>query len=153
MLNIVSAWIGFALGCISGAVPGLFFHNQDWLGGYTSWPRRLIRLAHISFFGIGFLNLGMGLTGKVLGIESFTAASALMLVGAVMMPTICYLSAFRPAFRHLFFIPAGSVLLATLLFIFNVDAASSRVVDEQEHRTNVTRQDASSTITERTVQP
>ena len=49
MTNIVAAWIGFSLGCISGAIPGLFFQNQDWLGGYTSWPRRLIRLAHISF--------------------------------------------------------------------------------------------------------
>jgi hypothetical protein len=116
MINITAAWIGFALGCISGAIPGLFFHNPDWLGGYTSWPRRLIRLAHISFFGIGFLNLGMGLTSNALGIAS-PAASTLMLVGAVMMPTVCYASAFRPACRHLFFIPAGSVLLSIVLFI------------------------------------
>jgi len=116
MINITAAWIGFALGCVSGAIPGLFFHRQDWLGGYTSWPRRLIRLAHISFFGIGFMNLGIGLTGNVLNIAS-PAASILMIVGAAMMPTICYASAFRPMFRHLFFIPAGSVLLAIVLFI------------------------------------
>ena len=115
MINITAAWFGFALGCISGAVPGLFFHKQDWLGGYTSWPRRLIRLGHISFFGIGFLNLGMGLTSKVLGAAS-PAASILILVGAVAMPAVCYASAFRPAFRHLFFIPAGSVLLSIILF-------------------------------------
>ena len=151
MINITTAWIGFALGCISGAIPGLFFQKQDWLGGYTSWPRRLIRLGHISFFGIGFLNLGMGLTGKVLDVAS-PAASILMIIGAVAMPTVCYLSAFKPSFRHLFFIPAGSVLTATLLFLFNVDGASSLVAHEQEHRTNATRQDASSTLTERTVQ-
>lgn len=116
MINITAAWIGFALGCVSGAIPGLFFHNHDWLGGYTSWPRRLIRLAHISFFGIGFLNLGLGLTSKALGIETPVAASALMLVGAVTMPTLCYLSAFKPRFRHLFFIPAGSVMAAIILF-------------------------------------
>ena len=116
MINITAAWIGFLLGGISGAVPGLFFYRFDWLGGYTSWPRRLIRLAHISFFGIGFLNLGMGLTCSTLGIEP-GAASLLMLFGAVTMPAICYLSAFRPVFRHLFFIPAGSVLLAIGLFI------------------------------------
>lgn len=116
MINIIAAWIGFALGCVSGAVPGLFFHKHDWLGGYTSWPRRLIRLAHISFFGIGFLNLGLGLTGNVLGMES-TAASILMIVGAVAMPAVCYASAFRPAFRHLFFIPAGSVMAAIIMFI------------------------------------
>ena len=116
MINIFAAWIGFALGCISGAIPGLFFHNQDWLGGYTSWPRRLIRLAHIAFFGIGFLNLGLGLTSLLLGVES-QAASILMIIGAVAMPTVCYASAFWPVFRHLFFIPAGSVFVAIVLFI------------------------------------
>jgi hypothetical protein len=116
MININAAWIGFALGCISGAIPGLFFHRKEWLGGYTSWPRRMIRLAHISFFGIGFLNLGLGLTSHVIGTEA-SAASTLMLVGAATMPTICYASAFRPVFRHLFFIPAGSVLLSIVLFI------------------------------------
>ena len=116
MINIFAAWIGFALGCISGAIPGLFFHNQDWLGGYTSWPRRLIRLAHIAFFGIGFLNLGLGLTSQLLGVES-SSASILMIIGAVTMPTVCYASAFRPVFRHLFFIPAGSVFIAIVLFI------------------------------------
>jgi hypothetical protein len=145
MINIIIAWIGFALGCISGAIPGLFFHKQEWLGGYTSWSRRLIRLAHISFFGIGFLNLGLGLTSHVLGITS-PLASTLMLVGAVMMPTICYASAFRPVFRNLFFIPAGSVLLSILLFIFNVDEASSLVASEQETTATVMRLEASSTI-------
>ena len=116
MINITVAWIGFALGCISGAIPGLFFHKMDWLGGYTSWPRRLIRLAHIRFFGIGFLNLGLGLTSLTLGIAA-PAASILMIVGAVMMPTVCYASAFKPVFRHLFFIPAGSVLLSIIMFI------------------------------------
>ncbi len=112
-VNILAAWIGFALGAVSGAIPGLFFHHHDWLGGYTSWPRRLIRLAHISFFGIGFLNLGLGLTCLALDIEVH-AASVLMLTGAVFMPTICYLSAFKPAFRHLFFIPAGAILLSII---------------------------------------
>ena len=116
MINITAAWIGFLLGGISGAIPGLFFYRFDWLGGYTSWPRRLIRLAHISFFGIGFLNLGLGLTESLLGITS-PSASVLMLTGAVTMPLLCYASAFRPVFRHLFFIPAGSVILSIILFI------------------------------------
>jgi hypothetical protein len=116
MINITTAWIGFALGCISGAIPGLLFHNQDWLGGYTSWPRRLIRLAHISFFGIGFLNLGLGLTCQLMGVESM-AASILMIIGAATMPAVCYASAFWPSFRHLFFIPAGSVFVSIILII------------------------------------
>ena len=135
MINITAAWVGFLLGGLSGATPGLFFHKPDWLGGYTSWPRRLIRLAHISFFGIGFLNLGMGLTNKVLGVES-PVASILMIVGAIAMPTVCYASAFRPVFRHLFFIPAGSVIVSIILFISNVNEASCLVQEEQRNVTS-----------------
>ena len=116
MINLYGAWLGFLLGAISGAIPGLFFHRKDWLGGYSSWRRRLIRLGHISFFGIGFLNLALGLTAAALDITS-TPASILMLIGAVTMPTVCYASAFQPRFRHLFFIPAGSVMLSMILFI------------------------------------
>ncbi|WP_372794877.1 hypothetical protein [Pontiella sp.] len=146
MINITAAWIGFALGAVSGAIPGLFFHRQDWLGGYTSWPRRLIRLGHISFFGISFLNLGLGLTGLALGIDP-GVSSILMIVGAVMMPTVCYLSAFKPAFRHLFFIPAGAVLISILLFIFNVDGASSSAVHPKPAPpAKIMEQDAPSTF-------
>ncbi|MBN2164218.1 MAG: hypothetical protein JXR25_11155 [Pontiellaceae bacterium] len=113
MMNILAVWIGFLCGALSGAVPGLFFYRSDWLGGYTSWPRRMIRLGHIAFFGIGFLNLGLGLTALSLGVRS-SAASILMVIGSVMMPLICYASAFRPAFRHLFFIPAGAVILSII---------------------------------------
>lgn len=109
------------LGVVSGAVVGLFFHNQEWLGGYASWPRRLLRLAHISFFGLAFINLSAALTVRALGIQSGLAlASTLLIVGAVMMPLVCYLSAFRSAFRHLFFIPAGSVLCGVAILAWKV---------------------------------
>jgi len=116
MINIIAAWIGFLIGAIAGAIPGLFFYRHDWLGGYASWPRRMIRLGHIAFFGIGFLNLGLGLTCIAMNIES-SAASFLMIVGAASMPLLCYASAFKPVFRHLFFIPAGSVILSVALLI------------------------------------
>lgn len=69
-INIYAAWIAFLLGCIAGAVPGLFLHRGDWLGGCTAWPRRMVRLAHISFFGIRvcdeeLLRLGLTLAGFV----------------------------------------------------------------------------------------
>ena len=34
------------------------------------------------------------------------------------MPLVCYLSAWRKPFRHLFFIPAGSVILGVASFIY-----------------------------------
>jgi hypothetical protein len=108
--NIVAAWMGFLAGVVSGVVPGLLFHREEWMGGYGSWPRRLTRLGHVSFFGIGFLNLGFGLTVRALGVEDgVSAASALFITGAVTMPLLCYLSAWRKPFRHLFFIPVVSL--------------------------------------------
>jgi len=121
MINIYAAWIGFLLGCVAGAIPGLFFHGEDWLGGYTSWPRRMIRLGHIAFFGIGFLNLAFGLTSLMLGIKSgLTMPSSLFIVGAVAMPVVCYMSAWKSYFRHIFFIPALSVTTAIVLFFWRM---------------------------------
>ena len=51
-LNLVLGWLWIALGFASGAVLGLWFHKEQWLGGYASWMRRLYRLGHISFFGL-----------------------------------------------------------------------------------------------------
>lgn len=121
MINIYAAWIGFLLGCIAGAIPGLFFHKENWLEGYGSWRRRLIRLGHIAFWGIGFLNLSFGLTAKSLGLDvENSAASILLIIGAIAMPLTCYLSAWRPFFRNFFFIPALSVISAIVLFLSRI---------------------------------
>ena len=121
IINIYAAWIGFLLGCLAGAVPGLFFHGPDWLGGYSSWTRRMIRLGHIAFFGIGLLNLSFALTARALGIGYRMAMpSVLLIVGAVTMPLVCYLSAWKSDFRNAFFVPALSVVLAVVLFLWRI---------------------------------
>lgn len=121
MINIQAAWIGLLLGCISGAIPGLFFYNSEWFGGYASWRRRMIRLAHIAFFGLGFINLLFALTAKTLGLDTgLQNTSILLIAGAITMPTVCYLSAWKPAFRHLFFIPAVSVTAGIVLFVWRI---------------------------------
>ena len=120
-INIVAAWIGFLLGCTAGAIPGLFFYQQEWLGGYTSWPRRMIRLAHIAFFGIGLLNIAFAFTVHTFGLDSDAALpSALLIIGAAAMPLICYLSAWKPIFRHAFFIPAISVTLSIFIVLWRI---------------------------------
>lgn len=120
-VNIYSAWLGFLFGCLAGAVPGMFFHKKEWLGGYTSWRRRMIRLAHIAFFGIGFLNLSFALTARTFELQSgLHVSSVLLIIGAITMPAVCYLSAWKPAFRNLFFIPAGSVTIGIALFTWRI---------------------------------
>ena len=104
------------MGILSGIIPGLLFHDQDWWGGYASWRRRLTRLGHISFFGLGFLNLAFALSAKVFALpEPLFLPSLLFIVGAITMPAVCYLSAWKQPFRHLFFIPVTALLIATIL--------------------------------------
>jgi hypothetical protein len=115
-LSLLAGWIGVLGGVISGAFIGLFFHREEWAGGYGSFSRRMIRLGHISFFGIAFLNFALGLTiaGVKLPQPSLDLAVWAMLTGAVTMPLVCFLTAWRKPFRHLFPIPVLSVLVATL---------------------------------------
>ena len=80
--NLWAAWIGIFLGLESGTVQGLFFHREDWLGGYDAWPRRLMRLGHISFFGIAFLNLAYANTVALLGGDADVPAASMLLTRA-----------------------------------------------------------------------
>ena len=117
--NLYAGWCGFLAGVVSGATIGLFFHRDEWMGGYDSFRRRMIRLGHISFFGLGILNVLFGLT---LGAASFAgdwipAASRCMVVGAITMPACCFLSAWRKPFRHWFFIPVASLLAGVVILL------------------------------------
>jgi hypothetical protein len=107
-------------GVVSGALIGLFFHRDDWMGGYASYRRRLTRLGHISFFGIGFLNLSFAATvGQLHLHDSYLAvASWTLLSGAITMPLCCFLSAWRKPLRHLFPVPVLAVTTGVLAILF-----------------------------------
>lgn len=115
--NLWAAWIGIVLGMVAGALQGLRFHAAEWQGGYASWRRRLMRLGHISFFGLAFINLAfvltLGATGLGLHAELpplLRASSCLLMAGAALMPLNCYLAAWRDGWRHLFVLPVTSLL-------------------------------------------
>ncbi len=115
LVNLYFAWTWMLAGMASGAVMGVFFYRQDWLGGFGSWRRRMVRLAHIAFFGTGLLNLGFALSWGSLEREGepdplLGVASVLLIVGAVAMPKVCYASAWRDPLRHLFFVPVVSLI-------------------------------------------
>ena len=116
-LNLVIAWTWIVLGFLSGFALGLNFHREDWLGGYSSYPRRLLRLGHISFFGLGLLNALFAVTVALVPFNELTAriASLGLLIGAITMPLCCFASAWRKPLRVLFPIPVGSVLIGTVL--------------------------------------
>ena len=119
-LVLRAGWIGMLCGVLSGALIGLFFHRDDWMGGYDSFRRRLTRLGHISFFGLGFINFFFALTHHVVRLDAALAgwAAWAFITGAISMPACCFLCAWRKPLRHLFPIPVVSVgagIVLTLL--------------------------------------
>jgi hypothetical protein len=121
-LHLFSTWLGFLAGVLSGAVVGVFFHREDWLGGYSSYSRRLLRLGHISLFGLGLLNALFAVTLAFTPVSEFIAriASIGLMVGTITMPLCCFLSAWRKSFRCLFPIPVGSLLVGTALVLLTL---------------------------------
>jgi len=123
-MNLLAGWISILIGFGAGAVPGLFFWREEWLGGYGSWHRRMVRLAHIAFFGLGFINVLFALTVAQVGLSAGAGPlrwSALLLVaGNLAMPAVCYLAAWRQPFRHLFPVPVACMVLGVGILVREV---------------------------------
>jgi hypothetical protein len=123
-LHLMAAWIAFGAGMVGGAVLGLFFWKQDFLGGYGSWPRRLLRLGHIACFGLGLLNVAFAGTVVLLHLTPATTAllvaSRALLVTLVAMPLCCVLAALWRPGRHLFPIPVGALATSVVSLLLAV---------------------------------
>jgi hypothetical protein len=121
-LNLLFAWLGILCGFLSGFVLGLFFHREDWLGGYGSFKRRLYRLAHISFFGLGAVNLLFYFTAqKFSGAAPLVSiASGAFIAGAISMPLCCIVMAHFPKARMLFAVPVLSLTIGGVLTLLEV---------------------------------
>lgn len=117
--NLMLGWLWVLLGFITGLVLGCGFHGEHWLGGYASLRRRMYRLGHISFFGLGAVNLLFWLTVKALSLASpmLTAASWLFVAGAVTMPVCCVLMAHWPKLHLIFSVPVVSLIAGAVLML------------------------------------
>jgi hypothetical protein len=118
--NFVFGWAWILAGFASGALLGSKFHDEQWLGGYASHRRRLLRLGHISFFGLAAVNLLFFFSARHLAPAGPTlaAASALFLVGGTTMPACCVAMAFAPKLKPLFALPVASLIVAAALTLF-----------------------------------
>ncbi|NOZ41010.1 MAG: hypothetical protein GXP24_12420 [Planctomycetes bacterium] len=114
-MNWYFGWGMIFTAFVTGAIIGLYFHSDDFLGGYGSFRRRILRLGHIALAALGMVN--------ILYYLSFASAEPSMpswlasigfLVGGISMPLVCFLSAWRAGFRHLFFIPVIALVMATI---------------------------------------
>jgi hypothetical protein len=116
-INLVFAWVWILAGFLSGMIMGLFFHREDWLGGYASAKRRMLRLGHISFFGLGGVNLMFYFTARSAEFSGPLAeyASLALIIGGLAMPVCCALMARSARFQFLFGVPVISLIAGAIL--------------------------------------
>lgn len=119
------AWVWILIGLVTGVVMGLSFHREDWLGGYGSWRRRMVRLGHVSFFGTGMLCLLAAVTRVVWPGSVGPWGGRLLVVGAAAMPTVCFLSSWHKPLRQLFFFPVLCLLGGVGLIVVSAGNARS----------------------------
>jgi len=120
--NLLLAWLWILLGFVTGMVLGLFFHREHWLGGYGSFKRRMYRLGHISFFGLGAVNLLFWLTMQTVSPSAPRAegASWAFIIGAVTMPVSCMIMAHFPKAHLVFAVPVLSLIAGGILTLLEV---------------------------------
>ena len=64
--NIKFGWCWLFVGLLEAMGIGLFAFNPDWLGGYVSLERRLLRLSHIAFMALALTNILYGLCIEII---------------------------------------------------------------------------------------
>jgi hypothetical protein len=78
----------------------------------------MVRLGHIAFAALGMINILFAFTPypSTDGALAIVAEWGLM-VGGAAMPVVCFLTAWRTPFRHLFFIPVLSLSVGVIAIL------------------------------------
>ena len=119
VLNWYAGWGMLLLAFGTGAGVGLFFWREDFMGGYGSWRRRLTRLGHIALAALGILNMVYALSPiPAAATWQGQGASVGLVVGGFSMPLVCFLSAWRKGWRHLFAIPVVALIGAAVCVLW-----------------------------------
>jgi hypothetical protein len=108
--NFYAGWGMVLAAFVTGAGIGLFFHRDDFWGGYASFRRRIVRLGHIALAALGLMNVVYALCPG-----NGVWAGRFWIIGGVSMAAVCFLSGWRERFRVLFFIPVGALVGAVVL--------------------------------------
>jgi hypothetical protein len=115
-------WISACLGVATGSVMGLWSFDGPlpppaWLGEYGETARRLARLGHIAFFGLGILDLLLAweLPRSGLGPASKWLTSWAMIFGNVFLPLNLFAAATYHPLKYLLGVPVAAVFLAFIL--------------------------------------
>lgn len=140
-VNLLVGWTMILASFVVGGYIGTRAQDEQWLGGYASVPRRLVRLGHIALAALGILNVIVWIlfsvalaSSPVSGTQSSVALhsqpaplvalsqlpetyrmaiSLLFAVGGILMPIICFLSAMDFRWRCLFAIPVTLLIVGS----------------------------------------
>lgn len=115
--NEAFGWLWLALGMTFGVWMGLRFRDDAWLGGYGSWPRRMIRLGHIAMIALGAFNILFATSAPriAFGAPWPLIASAAWIAGALLMPAVCFISAHDKRHARWFALPVIALLLGATI--------------------------------------
>ena len=134
--NRTVGWSSLALGAITGLILGLWSFDgpvtvPQMLGDYADTSRRLARLGHIAFFGLGILNLLIAreLPASALRTAQRRIVSLAMNLGNLLLPPTLFAAA---AYRPLKYVMPGPALAVTLALI--LAAYGARRGTHQESR-------------------
>ena len=127
-------WSSTAIGALSGLIMGLWSFDGPaavpaWLGDYGETSRRLARLGHIAFFGLGMLNLLMAgeFRQTTLGERGLQWASKTIIFGNLFLPLTLFAAAVYHPLKYLMPFPALSVLAAMMLMAFGAYPRRNRL--------------------------
>jgi hypothetical protein len=115
--NWYAGWYLLLAAFATGAILGIFFANDKFLGGYSSWPRRLARLGHIACAALGFLNILYAVAPISPTPWQHKTASIGLIVGGVTMPLACFLAAWKKPLKLFFPIPVAALVGSVVLIL------------------------------------
>lgn len=120
--NLALGWASLAAGALTGLVLGLWSFDGPVsvpaaIGEYGDLSRRLLRLGHIAFFGLGMLNIMLARHLAHAEMQRGRAVLALrsMNFGNLFLPLTLIVAAFVPVAKYLTCLPALAVTLALLI--------------------------------------
>ena len=140
--NRFIGWASMAVGVATGLILGLWSFEGPlavpaWIGAYGDTSRRLIRLGHIAFIGLGILNvlLSREIPRSGLGRRGKEAASLLMNFGNIFLPiTLIAAGLYRPV-KPLMAPAAISVFLALVLIAYGARGGVTQAGGDPEDGT------------------
>jgi hypothetical protein len=116
-----------AVGIGTGLVMGMWSFDgpmpvPEWLGAYGDVSRRLARLGHIAFLGLGIIDVLLARELPRLALSAAmrrTASVAMILGNALLPPALFAAAACRPC-KYLLPVPAIAVFVAVVLTAWGV---------------------------------